>query len=338
MFGDLRASEIFKIIDETLSQPDNKLSLKKLCEIAGVSYSGYYNWINNSDKRKAKDKEDDANFSLILEAYKADNCKKGIEQIHNYFLHRTPQIIMNKKKIQRLVTKYRLKCNVRKPNYVTMQLKEISANLTYPYLVEREFKDRGPRAVLLTDITYIIIDGVHYYLSVIKDSYTNEILSHVVSESFGVEFVIETLKILKEKHYSELSNNTVINSDRGSHYKSYRYQDSVEELGIKISMSHKATCWDNAPIESFFGHMKDEIDLTRVKTFVELKEVIDHYIDYYNNRRYQTILCRLSPNQFYQFIVNDYYPSYLENIYPEKNLKLPSWIYKYKHKYKTNKM
>ena len=138
--------------------------------------------------------------------------------------------------------KFKLHCHIRKPNYITMYLNDVNANLTYPYLVEREFKDRGQRAVLLTDITYIIINGTHYYLSVIKDSYTTEILSHVVSESFDVSFVIETLKIIKDKHGNELTDKTVINSDRGSHYKSYRYKDTVEEIGMQISMSHKATC------------------------------------------------------------------------------------------------
>ena len=79
--------------------------------------------------------------------------------------------------------------------------------------------------------------------------------------------------------------------------------------------------------------MKDEIDLTRVNNFDDLKIIIDAYIDTYNNRRYQNELCKLSPSQFYEFIVHDYYPSYLENIFPEEKVKLPGWIIKFKNKY-----
>ena len=90
MFSDFSEKEKFKIIDETLKSPDNKLSIKKLCDIANVSRSGFYNWQNSSDKRELQEKADIADFSLILEAYKADNYKKGMDQIYLYFLHRKP--------------------------------------------------------------------------------------------------------------------------------------------------------------------------------------------------------------------------------------------------------
>ena len=335
MYGDIKESDKFKIIDDTLNSPSNKLSLQKLCNIAKVSRSGYYNWVNSADKRIAKDEADLEDFKLILEAFKAYGYRKGVDQIYMYFIHRDPQIVMNKKKIKRIMDKYNLYCKIRKPNYVTMRLKEINVDLTYPYLVEREFRNKGPRMVLLTDITYIIKGDIKCYLSVIKDAYTTEILAHKVSIDFDVEFVIETLEILKEKHGNELTKETIINSDQGSHYKSYRYRDGVNALELKQSMSHKATCWDNAPVESFFGHMKDEIDLTNANTFEDIKKVIDDYIEIYNTKRYQNELCRLSPpSQFYQFIINDYYPSYLQNVFPEEELKLPVWIIKYKKRYK----
>ncbi len=73
-------------------------------------------------------------------------------------------------------------------------------------------------------------------------------------------------------------------------------------------MSRRGNCWDNAPQESFFGHMKDEIDLPTCNTLEEVKAEIDDYMDYYNNDRYQWGLAKLSPNQYAQFLITGVHP------------------------------
>ena len=78
-------------------------------------------------------------------------------------------------------------------------------------------------------------------------------------------------------------------------------------------MSRKGNCWDNAPQESFFGHMKDEINLTGMTEFEQIKKAIDDYIDYYNNERYQWDLGKLAPNEFYEFITTGIYPLDIPN-------------------------
>ena len=78
-------------------------------------------------------------------------------------------------------------------------------------------------------------------------------------------------------------------------------------------MSRRANCWDNAPQESFYGHMKDELDLTVCNTFEELQMAIDDYMDYYNNRRYQWELAKLSPREYYDFVTTGIYPLKVPN-------------------------
>lgn len=73
-------------------------------------------------------------------------------------------------------------------------------------------------------------------------------------------------------------------------------------------MSRKGNCWDNAPQESFFGHMKDEIDLGACGDVHDVKDVIDDWMDYYNNERYQWQLEKLSPNEYYEFLQPGIYP------------------------------
>lgn len=70
------------------------------------------------------------------------------------------------------------------------------------------------------------------------------------------------------------------------HYTSYKFIEIVNDYELRQSMSRRDNCWDNAPQESFFGHMKDEIDITECSSFDEVREIIDDWIDYYNNERY----------------------------------------------------
>ncbi|TDK56318.1 transposase, partial [Bacillus salipaludis] len=72
----------------------------------------------------------------------------------------------------------------------------------------------------------------------------------------------------------------------------------VRNLGLRQSMSRRGNCWDNAPIESFFGHLKDEVDINTCKTIEELQREIDQYIRYYNQTRYQWNLKKMTPVQY----------------------------------------
>jgi putative transposase len=101
-----------------------------------------------------------------------------------------------------------------------------------------------------------------------------------------------------------LDQNALINSDQGANYTSHAFQKCAKDLGIEQSMSRRGNCWDNAPIEFFFGHMKDEFDLSGCKTFEEVVQVVDEYMDYYNNDRYQWDLNRMTPRAFGNMLRN----------------------------------
>ena len=187
------AENKFVIIHETVSKTNNTLSVKMLCEIAGVSRAGYYNWVKAADKRDEKEKQDRADFELILKAYNFRGYDKGAQGIYMRLLHMEPPVIMNVKKIRRLMKKYGLICNIRKANPYRRMAKAIKTNNVAENLVNREFEKYGPRKILLTDITYIPFDEHFCYLSTIIDAFTKQILSYVVSESLEVDFVLETV-------------------------------------------------------------------------------------------------------------------------------------------------
>lgn len=116
------------------------------------------------------------------------------------------------------------------------------------------------------------------YLSTIKDASTNEILAYHVSDRITLEIATETIEKLIRNKRAQLHPEAFIHSDQGVHYTSPRYQTLLKKHGLGQSMSRRGNCWDNAPQESFFGHFKDEVDLSSLKTLEELKAKINHYM------------------------------------------------------------
>ena len=298
----------FEIIHEIINRPDNVLVIDELCKTAGVSKSGYYYWRNSSDFRKEKEAQDRADFDLILAAFKYRGYDKGIRGIHMRLLHQDPPVVMNVKKIQRLMRKYGLLCPVRKANPYRRMARALKTSNYAENLVQREFEEHGARAVLLTDITYLPYNGTFAYLSTVIDGFTKQVLSYVLSDNLKVDFVLDTINQLVEKHGVSLTKETIVHSDQGVHYTSYKFIEIIKNSSLRQSMSRRGNCWDNTPQESFFGHMKDEVDISNCKYFHEVKTAIDDWIDYYNNERYQWQLAKLSPNEYYQYITTGIYP------------------------------
>ena len=291
-----------------IQKENNVLTVSMLCDIAQVSRSGYYNWVNSKDIRTEKENKDRKDFELILEAYQYRGYNKGARGIYMRLLHMNPPIIMNVKKIRRLMKKYNLFCPIRKANPYRRLAKALKTNNVADNLLNREFKEHGPRMIILTDISYIPYNNTRCYLSVMLDAFTKEVLSYVLSETLEIDFVLLTVNILIEKHGVSLKSKTLVHSDQGCHYTSCSFIQLLKDKKLRQSMSRKGNCWDNAPQESFFGHMKDEINLSNCTTFKEVKEIIDDWIDYYNNERYQWDLAKLSPVEYYKYITTGEYP------------------------------
>lgn len=309
----------FEVIQKTLLEEDNKLNVSMLCDIAGVSRSGYYRWVNAADVRKERENKDKEDFGLIVKAYNQRGYSKGARGIYMCMVHWDPPVLMNLKKIRRLMDKYGLVCPIRKANPYRRMAKTLKTNTVADNLLKRRFTKYGPRKVLLTDITYIPYNGTFAYLSTILDAYTKQILSYVVSDSLEVDFVLETVKKLVKEHGIELTKETLIHSDQGCHYTSASFIQLVNDKELRQSMSRKGNCWDNAPQESFFGHMKDEIDVSGCTKYREVKTIIDDWMDYYNNERYQWQLAKLSPNEYYRYITTGIYP--LKGIVNEREVE-----------------
>ena len=311
------SSCIFEIIYNTMQQSHNTMSIKTLCAMAGVSRSGYYAWLNAAPARAQREQQDREDFEQILTAYKMHGYSKGAKGIYMALLHMDPPVVMNLKKIRRLMDKFNLSCPYRGPNPYRRMAKALKTSSVADNLLQREFEAYGPRIVLLTDITYLPYNGTFAYLSTVLDAFTKQILSYVLSPSLEVDFVLETINKLVEYHgVSPVQLKPSSIRIRVVIIQATNLSISCMTKKLRQSMSRKGNCWDNAPQESFFGHMKDHIkpELAECTSFADVQVIIDNYIDYYNNRRYQWHLARLSPNEFYKFVTTGKYPLDIPNI------------------------
>lgn len=296
--GELKAAIIFKLIQEIISKYNFKNMVSHLCKVAEVSRSGYYRYIESSKNRDVREQRDLQLKEAILKAFNHRGYKKGSRSI-KMVLENEFNLIVNRKCIQRIMRKYNIKCPIRKANPYRRMMKATKEHTVVPNLLNRNFKQEVVGKVLLTDITYLPYGAsCMAYLSTIKDASTNEILSYNLSNRLTLEIATKTIDKLIIQHENLLHKDAFIHSDQGVHYTSPKFQKLLKEYNLGQSMSRRGNCWDNAPQESFFGHMKDEIDSKGCSTFEELQLLIDDYMEYYNNFRYQWGLKKLTPIQY----------------------------------------
>lgn len=161
-----------------------------------------------------------------------------------------------------------------------------------------------PLRVFGTDITYVRMEGGRWaFLSVIKDFCTGEIVAHAMSLRADTELVLETLDMFAACVPLADRLGGIMHSDRGSTYTSRAHCDRTRELGLHVSMSRKGNCIDNAPTESFFGHMKDELPNTGAMTYETLCRTIKEYILEYNTIRKQWHREKMSPVDYREHLL-----------------------------------
>lgn len=268
------------------------------CELAGVSRSGYYNWLNSEEMRRIKRESDEADYNLMKTIYDQNKGKVGALSIKMY-LENDYGVVMNHKKIRRIMKEFNLRARIRIANPYKKMAQATQEHKTCENLLERNFDQGEPHRVLLTDITYLYYsNGQKAYLSAVKDGATKEILAYHVSSSLKMNLVYKTLDQLMEREDFIPHPECYLHSDQGVHYTHPDFQQKVLALGLTQSMSRKGNCWDNAPMESFFGHLKDGIDLKACTSFFEVKRAIKDYMDHYNNQRYQWSLKKMTPAQY----------------------------------------
>lgn len=292
----MSASQKYKVILSL--KHSSALSINSLCKIAHVSKSGFYAWKN----RKHSNKEN-VLINLIKQIFWTNKGKFGYRRI-TMELKRNHGFNINCKKVYRIMRNENLKAVIRKKNNSKLRFNTQRKSELWtiaPNLLNGVFKTEKPSTIYSTDVTYLCLKNTQrYYLSAIKDLATSEIVAYSVSNKHDIELILDCLKQLKP---TQNCIKRILHSDRGSLYSSFRYIQKLKELNIQRSMSQARTPTQNAPIESFFGHFKDEVDYKHCKSFEELKDKIDRYVYYYNTNRYQWNKNMLSPSEVREYLI-----------------------------------
>lgn len=215
---------------------------------------------------------------------------------------------VNHKRVERVMREYGLLSKRRSVNPYKNIPKESSEIEIAENILSRKyaFDTLWPFRVFGTDITFIrIADNKWAYLSIIKDFCTGEIIAHETSLKPNIELVLATLNVFATHVPLEARLGGIMHSDCGSTYTSKAHCNTARALGLNVSMSRKGNCIDNAPTESFFGHMKDELPNTRNMTYEELRKTVDEYIMDYNTVRKQWHREKMSPVEYREHLLCD---------------------------------
>jgi len=250
-----------------------------MCAFFGISRAAYYAWRQGMDKpdRDAERKK------LIEEAYMASKKTYGYRRI-GLWLRQKRSTIINHKAVLRLMNHLGIRSVARQRKIFTKT--SLETYHTYENVLNRDFSATRPNQKWVTDITYIATQQGWAYLSTIKDLFGGFIVAHAMSLSNSVALVTKTLQLAHQNE--KVTDGLILHSDQGHQYTSQAYAVLTQQYNITPSMSRRGNCWDNAPMENFFGHFKQEaLRQFKSPTFQEAIQIVDEYIHFFNHERIQ---------------------------------------------------
>ncbi len=244
-------------------------------------------------------KRDEESFQIIKQVFDKHRERVGIRQI-KMILKNDQDITMSKGKIERIKKKYNLKTKIRVNRWFAKKIaKAEHEHKTCSNVLNRAFTRKKADEVYSTDITQISYGRKKKaYLAVFKDLGTKEIVSYALSERPDLLLVQSALEVALKKLTKKQKKQLMIHSDQGMHFTHKTFREKLSTNGVTQSMSRRGNCYDNAPVESFFGYLKDHLDLKKCHYYLELEDMVTRQIDYYNKRRPQEGLKKMPPSLY----------------------------------------
>lgn len=268
--------------------------VKKLCELMGVSRSGFYKWRNHLGNPAPRTRSFISNVMLFQE-YHSKYPSHGYRWLNAKIRLDTGLILSDT---------YAYKCcrtaGIKSESRHYRYRKPGNPYRLYPNMVIADMNLTGPLQCIVSDMTAFYVKGIYYELTLYMDLWNNEILTHSLSAKRGDrETYISGLKDLLaiKKRYPHLK--MILHTDQGSVYASKEFNELLPAYGIQHSMSRAGTPTDNGAMESINGWMKAEMftDL-HVTGNRPVKEEVDEYITFFNEERPAYALNYMTPVQY----------------------------------------
>jgi putative transposase len=253
-------------------------SISLMSRVLEVSRSGYYDWLDREPSARAR--EDERLKIEIRAAHQRSRETYGPRRLQPELAENGMRV--GRDRITRLRRSMGLYCRQRRRFKVTTNSRH---NLPVaPNLLNQEFLPTAPNQVWVTDLTYIATGEGWVYLAGIKDVFTCEIVGYAMSDRMKPELTGRALFRAVQQHRPAAG--TIHHSDRGSQYCAEEYQTILRQFHFQVSMSRKGNCFDNAPMESFWGSLKTEMVHHRnFATRAEAESAIREYIEVFYNRQ-----------------------------------------------------
>ena len=259
-----------------------------------VSASGYYAWVDRPLSQRAREE-----IRLELEIRAADRRTRqtyGPERLQYDLAEHGIRVGISR--IKRIRRKLGIRCKQKRKFKVTTHSRHelpVAENL-----LEQQFKVSQPNKVWLSDITYVPTDEGWLYLAGHKDLFNSEIVGYAMGERLTRNLVSQSL--LKAVAVKRPAGGLIHHSDRGSQYCACEYQRMLSHFNLRSSMSGTGNCFDNAPMESFWGTLKQELVHHRHYTTRQqaMRDITEYIEIFYNRQRRQERLGFLSPAAYAQ--------------------------------------
>lgn len=249
--------------------------MRDMCPFFEVSRAAYYAW----RKRQQEEDPDQERIEWIRKAFRASRRTYGYRRIRLWLRDYGKQ--MNGKAILRIMQKIGLRpiCRRRRALQPVQSVQH-----RYSNILERNFSAVRPNQKWVTDVTYIRTAQGWAYLAVIQDLFDCFIVAYRLGKQNSVGLVTRMLEEAKARE--KVLDGLILHSDQGFQYSSPRYQCLTQDYRITPSMSRRGNCWDNAPAESFFSHLKEEeVRHWKNPSYQQAQLWIDDYIHFYNHER-----------------------------------------------------
>jgi putative transposase len=263
--------------------------LEVLLNVAGIARSTFF-------YHQARLKGPDPRASLkaaVTEIFKKNHGRYGHRRVHIELLNRGWTVA--KKTVLQLMRFLRLVCKVRsRKRYNSYQGEQ---GIVAPNLLKRQFEADAPNQKWVTDVTEFSVGDRKLYLSPIMDLFDRQIISYTIGTSPNLELANASLRGALAT--LENGQEPLVHSDQGFQYQHNSWRTLLANAGAVQSMSRKANCYDNAVMENFFGHLKEELfHRVRFLSIDALASALHEYIRWYNTERISTKLKGLSPVQY----------------------------------------
>lgn len=270
-------------------------TIKKMCEVLGVSTSGYYAYLKRQDREETDREKWNRKLDDRIKFHFYDNYGTyGSPRIHRK-LTKVDKLIVSEKKVANRMRELGL--------YATPPKKYMNTtdsdhnNLVYKNELNRQFNPKAPNKAWATDITYIHTGEGFVYFNPVLDLCSKKVISYAIDDSMDYTLPLRALeRALALRNPEE---GWIHHSDQGSQYCSKKYIETLKEAGAIISMSRKANPHDNACVESFFGSLKKEYLYKWVfKTKAEAIAAVEFYVEFYNRKRMHSTLGYATPIEY----------------------------------------